>query len=362
MNIIINHQRLLNAVRVVEHVAAKNNSLPILNGILLKTDQGRLRLSATNLEIGMHYWIGAKIEAEGELVVPARLFSEFIQNIHDEKITLTAVKNTLQIQTEKIATKLLGMDSHEFPIIPSNKTVEPISINRGVLKQGLSSVLDSASLSELRPELSGIFLQLHENKIIFAATDSFRLAEQELACDLGITKQFIIPRTTAIEIIRIIDSLDEDIEFELSENQFFLSNQNFQFVSRLIDGRYPDYKRIIPNNSIATLKIPRQEFEKTVRLASIFSSTISDITLRLIEDRLEIFSQNTDRGELNAAILTQDSYEPFAVSMNYRYLLDGLKSIRSDNVILEYTGEGNPLVLKNDSDKNFIYIIMPLRS
>ncbi len=363
MKIVVNQQKLLTALRTVERITGKNTSLPILSTILLKTDGGRLRLSTTNLELGIHYWVGAKVEAEGEIAIPARIFSEFINGVSDEKITMRAEKNILFITTERSKTKVLGMETQEFPIIPPLKSADSFLIDRRAFKQGLDAVLDAVSLSELRPELNGVFVQVSEHSVIFAATDSFRLAEYITPLANNFDKNFILPRSSALEISRILDNLDEDISVHLSENQIFFSNSSFQLVSRLIDGKYPEYKRIIPNNHVSVLELNRGEFEKQIRLASVFSSQISDIKLTAQENSLEIIAQSTDRGEISSEVISENkNSSPFTISLNYRYILDALKSIKSDKFFLIYTGDGSPLIMRAALNDNYLYLLMPLRS
>ncbi|MEX1064092.1 MAG: DNA polymerase III subunit beta [Candidatus Paceibacterota bacterium] len=362
MNIIINQKRFLTALRVVEKVVSKNTSLPILNTVLLKTDNGSLKLSATNLEIGINYWIGAKVEKDGEVAVPAKIFSDFISNISDEKIKVTSNKNVVSINSEHYKTQILGMDTKDFPIIPKIKKDNSFKINTQVLKNSLANVLDSTSLSETRPELSGVYVNALSNKIEFAATDSFRLSEKLIPLKEGISKSFIIPRNTVIEIIRTVENMDEDINISVSENQIFVHGQDFELISRLIDGRYPEYKKVIPDKFISLVRLEKSEFEKNIRMASVFSSSISDIKLKVSKDTMEISAKNSDRGEITSHMSCDLKSSPFEILVNYHYLLDGLKTIPTGNVIMEFTGDGSPLVIKPEEKKDQTYVIMPLRN
>ncbi len=362
MNIIINQKRFLTALRVVEKVVSKNTSLPILNAVLLKTDNGSLKLSATNLEIGINYWIGAKIDKEGEVAIPVRIFSDFISNITDEKIKVTADKNVVAINSEHYKTQILGMDTKDFPIIPKIKKDNSFKINTQLLKNSLTSVLDSASLSEARPELSGVYVNVVDNKIEFAATDSFRLSERIAPLKESFNKSFIIPRNTVIEVIRVVENIDGDINVSVSENQIFVYGQDFELISRLIDGRYPEYKKIIPDKFISLARLEKSEFEKNVRMASVFSSSISDIKLKTSKDSIEISAKNSDKGEITSHMKCDLKNRPFEISVNYHYLLDGLKTVSTGNVILEFTGDGSPLVLKPEEREDQTYVIMPLRN
>ena len=362
MNIIINQKKLLTAVRAVEKVISRNVSLPILNAILFKTDSGRVKLSATNLEIGINYWIGAKIEETGEVAIPARIFSDFLNNVTDEKVSLSAVKNVISINSDNYKTQILGMETKDFPIIPKLKKEPNFKINSQILKNTLASVFDSTAVTETRPELSGVYVNIIGGRAEFAATDSFRLSEKIIELSSDGNRSFILPRNTAVEIMRVLEGIDENISFVVSENQIMIYGEDFELISRLVDGHYPEYKRVIPDKFISLARINKVALEKNVRMASIFSSTISDIKLNVAKDSLEITAKNSERGEITANVACDIKNKPFEVSINYHYLLDGLKIIPTENVVLEFTGDGSTLVLRGENQKDQTYVIMPLRS
>lgn len=364
MNIIINHQKLQTALRVVEKIISKNVSLPILNSILLKTENGRLKISATNLEIGIRYWISSKINKEGEIAVPARIFSDFIGNINDEKLNLVVDRNIISVNSDNYKTQILGLDTKEFPILPKTKNQDSLLINSNVLKNAILAVFDSSSLSETRPEISGILFNFKRNKIELAATDSFRLAEKiiTISAESNFEKPIIIPRSAAIEIMRICENNDQDLKIDISDNQIFVIGEDFEFISRLIDGHYPEYKRVIPDKYISVARVDKNEFEKSVKMASIFSSNIFDVKVKVLNNQIQLKAQNSDKGEIIASLPCVLKDGPFEVSVNYHYLLDGIKSIPSSNIFIQFTGDGSPLVLKGEDDKSQTYVIMPLRS
>lgn len=361
MIITINKNKFLIALQATEKIIARNLNLPILNNILLKTEKGRLKISSTNLEIGINYWIGSKIKEEGEIAVPAKIITDFIQNIQDEKITLTTKKNTLLINSDHYRSQILGFDTKDFPIIPEIKEKPILKIPSQILKNAFISISDSTAISETRPELTGVFTQIEKSCIQFAATDGFRLAEKIIPFENNSQNSFIIPRPTVFEVIRIISGLEEDIFLSLSNNQILFSGSDFQLVSRLIDGQYPDYKRVIPEKFISKALFNKEDFQKQIKLSSIFSSSIFDIKLSVQNDKTFISAKNQDRGEINSSISSILKNEPFDIAVNYHYLLDGLKIINTQKIVLEFTGNGSPLVIKPEEGKDFLYLIMPLR-
>lgn len=362
MRVTVNQKNFKKALGFVEKIVSRNPSLPILNNILIKTDNGRLRLSSTNLEIGIRCLVGAKIDEVGEIAVPARFFYELINNISEDKINLHVKNNILFINSNKYKTQILGFDTKEFPIIPKIKEAPVAIINSRVLKNLLSSVIDSVALSETRPELASVYADFSLGKIILASTDSFRLAEAIFKTNINSNCNVMIPRDTITELIRITNDIDEEVEIRIGDNQISFSSDNFEMVSRLVDGNYPDYKKVIPNKFISKALVEKKDLEKDVRVASLFSSNISDIKFICSKDSIILRSKNSDKGEVEAVIPVILKNDPFEISVNYHYFLDGLKIIDSDKVVIEFTGNGSPLVLKpQNDDSELTYLIMPLR-
>jgi len=363
MKAIVHQKNLKKALSLVEKVVSKNASLPILNNILFKTENGRLKVSATNLEIGINYSIGAKIEEVGQIAVPARIISDFISNIVDDKVLLTTRNNILSINSERYKTQILGFDAKDFPIIPKIKSKSLATIPTKLLRNSFLTVLDSVAVSETRPELAGVFIDFNNDKIVFAATDSFRLTEKSVDFKNIQKQSFILTRNTVIELIRITNELDGDLTFNISDSQVSFSNDDFEMVSRIVDGNYPDYKKIIPEKFVSKVLVRKDELDKAIRLAGLFSTNVSDIKINCSEKGITILAKNSDKGEIETLIESSLKNQSFEVSLNFHYILDGLKILDTERVIIEFTGQGSPLVIRpNDDKKDVVYLIMPLRN
>src|SRR3989338_9942969 len=267
MKVTVSYKNLKTALGLVEKIVSRNPYLPILNNVLIKTDNGRLKISWTNLEVRINYMIGAKIDEVGEIAIPARVSSDFINSVSDEKVTLHTKNNVLFVNSDKYKTQILGFDAKDFPIIPKVKTNNGTILPSKVIRNLLYSVADSIAVSEARPELSGVYTDFSSKKITFAATDSFRLSE--VSFEVKNTNQFsiIIPRNTVIELIRITSEIEGDLEIKVGDNQASFSNNDFEMVSRLIDGNYPEYKKVIPIKFLSRVLVEKNNLEKDIRLA-----------------------------------------------------------------------------------------------
>lgn len=363
MKITVHRDRLQKALGFVERVTSRNATLPILSNILIATEAGRLRVSATNLEIGVSSVIGAKVENEGRVAVPARTLSDFIRGIQDETVNLELKQNNLSVRAGRYRTTILCFDASEYPIIPKIEGGQTFTMPSSDLRTLIIAVTDSIAVSDSRPELAGAYLRFQPEEVTMAATDIFRLAERKIPGSFKETAAAIIPRGTIHELARILGDVGGDLTVRIAENQIAFDHEEFAVVSRLIDGRYPEYKKIIPERSLSKVLVRRDEAENAAKVAALFSSSIADIKLECSENELRISGKNSSKGEATAGIEANLKGESFEVSMNYHYFLDGLKMMASEKLILEFTGKGSPFMVRPSTDEgSVVYLIMPLRN
>lgn len=373
-------ENLNKALSMVGKIVNKNTALPILNNVLLKTDKGRLKLNSTNLEIGVSYWIGGKIEEEGEITVPTRLFSSFISSLPGGNVEIKLKEeNTLNVKCGGYKTSIKGLSAKEYPLTPKIESKPVFKIRSSEFKQALSQVLPAVSSSEARVEITGVFLdlsRLSENKLILAATDSYRLAEKTLNLEkgnsdkeilnlLGSINSVIIPKNTIQELVRDLDEEEEMLEIVISENQILFNFGSASIISRLIEGKYPDYKQVIPNKFEAKVKVGKNEISNAIKVASLFvgvSNNSIEFELLPNSKSLRVSSETSEIGSSDTKIPAEVSGKELKVIYNYKYLMDGFNSIEGDSAFLEINSGIIPTVLKSASDKSFLYVIMPIRT
>ncbi len=385
MKIICTQENLKKAIFNCERVVAKKNTLPILNNILFETDNGGLRLSATNLEIGVSSKIGAKIEKEGKITIPAKVISNFINNLlSEDNISLEVVDNKLKIKSSKNKAIIMGIPADDFPLIPIKKNDHLLEISADKLKKALSSVLSAVALNESRQELTGINFIFNEEEISLAATDSFRLAEfkikaTEFTLNNEIYNNFIkennniiVPSNTIIELNRIISNdFNEKIKITIEESQIFFEIDGIKIVSRLIDGKYPDYKQIIPKEYKTKIIGDKSIIQNAIKLSSIFSSNnSSEITLKIDQENKKIFmlSANSETGENSTEVNFEITGVSQEIVFNSKYLLDGVNIISSSKIAILSNTELTPVAIKevnektNEISEELIYIVMPVKN
>jgi len=367
MQIICLQENLKQALNIAEKIIGRNLTLPILNNLLLSIENSRLKISSTNLEIGINSWVAGKIENKGSITVPARLLTDFINNLPNEKVELKVKDKQLEIKCKKLKAIIKGLSADDFPIIPEIKDNPIIKVKGSILKNGLTQVVEMASLSESRPEISGIYMKFNKGNIKLAATDSFRLAEKNLEVDSNLntskTQSIIIPQRTVQEINRILGEEETEVEIVLSGSQVLFNLGYAQIISRLIEGQYPDYQQIIPNDFQTQVIVNRSELINNIKVASLFSGKINDIKISVNPKKsfLEISAKDVDIGENKSKVEAEINGKQVEIIFNHKYLLDGLNNIYSDKVILGLNEESKPVVVRPVGDTSYTYVVMPIK-
>jgi len=370
MKIICLQENLKKELNIVQNIIGKNLTLPILNNILLNTEKKQLKLSATDLEIAITDYVACKIEKEGSITVPAKILVNFVNNLPNKKIDINVKNNSINLKCENYKSNIKGLDAGEFPIIPKIKNEPIIEINSMLLKNSLEQVINFTSLSDIRPEITGILFDYSSNKEIkLVTTDSFRLGEKTISLkDNKIKKQgqgsVIIPYKTAQELIRIISNQEEVmIKISVENNQILFDFSKIQIISKLIEGAYPNYQQLISQQLETTIVIDKEEFTKAVKLSSFFSSKINDVRLKINSKKslVEIFSQDVELGENFSEIEAEIKGKDLEIIFNHKYLLDGLNNINSKKILLGLNTESGPGIIKPEGDSSFNYVIMPIK-
>lgn len=355
-------ENLKNNISIIERFTGKNINLPILNNILINVKDGNLILSATNLEIGAEISSPCKVIKDGSITIPAKVFSQVVQSLDGNKVNIEEKNSILEIKTEDSSVKINGVSSKEFPIIPRVKKIShSFNIDGRDFVDAINSVLTSVSLSEIKPEISGVYFSVYGDILRVVGTDTFRLAEKKIRLSKkNESVSFILPRNTAFEIGRL--GGEGEIKLNIGDNQIEFNFENFFIISRLIEGKFPDYEGIIPKNFETSFEIKKEELIKRIKASSVLSSKLNDITLKLDSNSLKIVTSNPEIGDYVSSFELNSKPNPVIASFNYRYLLDGLESINDESIYFQINSETNPALIRGKDDSEFIYIIMPIKN
>jgi len=367
MKFIAIRSNLKDGIASVQGASGENLNLPILKNILLETEENKVKITATNLEIAITAFVAGKVIQEGKFTVPAGVFANLINNIQSERLNLEEKKGKLEVKTDNYEATIQGLSAADFPITPKVKNqAEYIEIKAEVLKDSLSQVLIAAQFSDLRPELNTVFFHYSVNNIKIVATDSFRLAEQTIAAaqfQTTFKKEFeiLIPLKTAQELFRILHNEDV-VRIYHDENQVLFKTARFELLSRLVEGKFPDYTAIIPKKFNVEIVFSRQEFMNALKLAGIFGSKNSEVKLKSEEGKksIEIVSSDQTLGENNYLLAAKVQGKLDAITFNWRYLMDALKVLKNDEVFFGINSDNEPAEIKPVGDASYVYILKPI--
>jgi DNA polymerase III subunit beta len=368
-------QDLSRGLTAVSHAVSSRSTLPILSNILLATDQGRLKLAATNLEIGINCWVDAQIHEEGTTTVPAKLLTDLVSGLPQAPVDISVAEDTnlLTIKSSGSIANIKGMDASEFPLIPSAEGGEPpVLLDAVLLKEMIAEVAFAAADDDSRPVFTGVQVQVNEEKITFAAADAFRLAVRvaPLPGDDHPRGDILVPARTLTELARILPA-EGPVEMIVTPNrsQVLFHTPQLDLVSRLIDGTFPNFRQIIPKEHATRAVVETKRFAEDVKRAALFARDSSNITRVKItpgeHDGLEPGSVTIDAtaedvgdntSTLNAAV---DGPE-LQIIFNVKYLADVLAVIGTPEVALEANGATKPGVIKPVGASDYTYVIMPM--
>jgi DNA polymerase-3 subunit beta len=367
-------ENLKRGLAIVSHAVAGKSTLPVLSNILLATDDGRLKLAATNLELGITCWIGAKIDEEGAVTIPAKLLSDVVGGLPNDKITLEldSRTQTVNLTCARFEASIKGIEADEFPVIPTIADREPTaSFPPDLLRETIEQVAFAAATDDTRPVLAGVLMRLKSKAATFAAADGFRLALRtiELPEPIAEPQEVIVPARALTELARIIGDVEGNVEVTVtpSGGQILFHTESTDLVSRLIEGRYPDIERIIPSTFATRTVIETQDLAKAVRLASYFATASSNIVRLTIESggdlgpgKLTISANAAEVGDNKGVLDGMVHGEGGQIALNVKFLGEALNAIKTPQIALETQTPQNPGVFKPVGADGYIHIVMPM--
>ncbi len=379
MKVSILQENLAKGLSIVGRAVATKSTLPVLSNIMLTTDQSRLKLSATNLEIGINCWIGAKVEDEGAITVPARLLSEYVSNLPNDRIDMELVlrTHTLNLTCARVKTNIKGIDAEEFPLIPVVTDKATLALPSEQLKEMIGQVAFAAATDESRPVLAGVLASFDGPNSTFtlAAADGFRLSVRTAPLPGGPEKlDVIIPARTLLEVAPILSALDTtndgvvEITVTPNKSQVLFHTNDVDVVSRLIEGSFPNYQQIIPKSNKTHSLINTADLIKSTRRASIFARDSANVIRlainpgeELTPGRITISATAAEIGDNEEELDAIVEGEAMQVAFNARYLADVLSVLNTTQVSLETTSASSPGVIKAvGAESQFVHVIMPM--
>lgn len=363
MELQVTQENLSKALNTVGRIASMRNTLPILSNVLLKIVDNRLSIAATNLDIAITHFIGAKVAKNGSITVPARLMQDFVSSLPSGVISLKQEDQKLHITTDSYQSVINGVSADEYPVMPAISDGKRWKIPGNILKKGLQQVIFAASSDEARPVLTGVNLYTYEGTLYMVATDSFRLAEKTLMPSKD-AFNLLIPASALQDVLRILSDYEDDVWIVHDDQQVEFKIGDVELVARLIEGNYPDYRKLIPTKFTTSATVKRAELINITKVSSLFArESAGSVTLEVDpkEKQIRIRSIASHLGE-NTAAAPADVKGEGTITLNSRYLLDALGALHDDEVSFNFNGKLEPSVLKETKQNDYLHVIMPLKS
>lgn len=356
-------EKIKNGILQVEKITGKNLTLPVLSSVLFIASKKSLKLRATNLSLGVEIEIPAKVEKEGIAAISgSTLVGIFSNTLQNESVFIEEDGGNLLIKTKKSKIKLKGQPYDDFPTIPlvEGKSFE---MDSKKLVEGLKSVYYSSSVSDIKPEISSVFIYSNEDDLVFVSTDSFRLAEKKIKLKkIEEVDGLLIPFKNVSEILRIFSEVGGSLKISFNKNQISFTSQDIYLTSRVIDGVFPDYRQIIPKDFETEVVVLKQDLLSALKLSNIFTDKFNQINLTIKpKDKVfELSSQNNDIGENKTYLDASLKGKDVELGFNYKYFFDCFQSITTDSVVIKLNQSSKPMVVSPNGDRSFTYLIMPM--
>lgn len=365
MKFIARRENFKDGVLLVEKNAGKKVTLPVLSSILCSAEKGKITLTATNLETAVEVWVGGKIEREGKIAIPARVLSSYMSFIGGEHITCSVKGGNLEIVSNTGHTIIHGQAADDFPLIPKQKEIGTFTISTRLLQTALRSVVMAAATSDIKPEIASVYFSVTPTNTTLVATDSFRLAEQQIKgvfSEKGWSQVFLLPIKSAHELIRLLEKEDEDIIVSIGVGQVEFQTKRFRMVSRLVEGAFPDYQRIVPTSFTTEFVLAKDVVMEMLRVAGVFISKLHDVTFHInpSEKHIEVRAANTDVGENVVRASTHITGKEMNITFNYRYIMDGLQNLEGD-LFFGFASVEGPLLIRTKNNTPYFYVVMPMK-
>ena len=362
MKLTTTKEKILSAVLLAERITGKKESLPVLSCVLFDVGKDVI-IKATNLEAGIEVMVPGEVEDKGKGAVSETVLSQTLRSISADTVQFKTEDGNLVVSSRGTRTLIKALPHEEFPALGESEEKKGVTISRVELMHGLQSVSYAASPSMIRPEIGSVFVSIQSGAIVCVATDSFRLAEKIIPIKGKGSADLLIPLKHAQELIHVLEHVSvETFELSAGEAQMSVSGGGARYVSRVVDGNFPNYKEILPKKFETEATVLKNDFAEMLRKARVFSGNDQHVGLHAYPKR-KIFSataRSADVGEMSDSIDAALTGEDIDINFHIGYLADCLPSIESDSIVLGFSGAGKPLVIRGVSDAAFTYLVMPL--
>jgi DNA polymerase-3 subunit beta len=362
LRIQIDQRSLSNHINIAQKGISSKTTLQILNGILLQTIGDKLKLTATDLEIGIETYVDCNILEEGSIVVNSKIFGDIIKKLPNSTINIEVKENNINIKCENSEFNILGSNPSEYPELPAIINKNSFNIPKDLFKSAIKQTVFATTQDETRPILTGVLLEIKDGIGSFVALDGYRLALRSIPINIDEEVKIVIPARALNELNKILDENDEELTITIAPGHVIFNMGETSLSSRLLEGQFLNYNDIIRKDHKTNIIVDRKDFQDSLERASLLANEqkANLVKLNVLEDQL-IIKSNSEIGDVNEQIVSKHQGEVLNIAFNSKYILDGIKVIDSEEVELYFMGSLNPCIIKPIGDENYTYLVLPVR-
>lgn len=367
MKLTTNKDQLAKNLNLVSRAVGLKPTLPVLNNVLLSLSQGQLRLSATNLETSISLSLPVEQEEAGDITVPARLLTEFVNNLPDSQVSLATKEEKLVVKGGKFEASFAGINASEFPNLTTDGEADKVFFTKELAK-AISQTTFAASSDEGRPVLTGLLIEFTKGQVNLVATDGYRLAKKRLMVDASLETKYLVPAKALNEVARLIAEVDADQEISVqtieAKNQLLFHLGPIQVTTRLLDGTYPPYQSIIPESFKTRAVLPTDDLAQAVKATALFARDLGNVIhleIDPVAKQVQLSAKTAQVGTGSTSLEAAVEGEKLVVALNSNYLTAGLSALSAKQITIEGNDSNKSVLIRPVGDDNFFYIIMPVR-
>ena len=363
MKVSVNQSLLSKAINIAQRGITSRTTMPILSKLLIKVDNGRMHIIGTDLEIGVETSIECNSIEPGSIAVTSRLFGEIIKKLpSNEEVSITVDNNNIHVKCLNSEFNLLGQSKDEYPELPEINEEETFSIEKDLLKDMINKTKFAIAQDETRPVLTGALLEIENGEAVLVALDGYRLALKKSKIDYDKNISLIIPGKTLSEVGIIIDDADENIKISASKNHMIFNTGNTVITTRLLEGQFLSYKDIIRNDYNTKVTVNTRDFQDSLERASLLAREGKNNLIKIdINPDHMVINSNSEIGDINERVEIDMEGEAMEIAFNSKYIMDGIKVIESENLVMYLVGNIHPCIINPENDPNYTYLILPVR-
>ena len=356
-------QKILEGISIVQKAITGKSTMPILEGVYINTNKSTLTLIGSDMDVSIQTSVDATIIEEGSIVIDAKIFGEIIRKLPNSTIKIETIENQLlKITCAKSVFDVVYMNTNEFPELPKVNENLKISVNQNILKNMIKGTSFAIAQDETRPILQGILFEVKNKNLNLVALDGYRLAIRNEFLDTDINMEIVIPGKTLNEVSKILEDVDDLVEITFTNNHILFNLEKTKIISRLLEGKFINYNSLLPQEHKLLVNINRQELQNAIERASLMAKdgNTNLIKLDLQQDNL-IITSNSQLGKVREEISIKLQGEEIQIAFNSKYLLDVLKNVEDDEIVMKMTSGISPCVIEEKNNENSKYLVLPVR-